>query len=362
MRAGSVAPRRPPSPGGAKCSPCEPARRPGRPRPRHRDDQREGRGVRPGRLGAAATPARATRCRSPSPAAPSRTPAQVVDAALRVLRDAAAAARGGGAEIAGVSISTAMHALVGARPRRARDHAGRDVGRHARGRPGRAPALASTPDLHGRTGTPAHPMAPLPKLMWFREHEPGDVRGGRALGRAQGTRPRAARGDVGGRPLVRVGHGAHGTSRTSTGTPRRSTSRASARDRLGRLVPATERFELTPTPPRGPGWTPGSRSSRAAATGRSRTSASARSARGRGVLDRDERRAAPHRRAPGGRSGAAGVLLRPHARPVGRRRRGQQRRRRAAVGGRRARARPRRRRGRAAARRSRRRRRPGAPG
>jgi gluconokinase len=98
-------------------------------------------------------------------------PAQVLDTTLGVVRDAAAAARAAGARIAGLSVSTAMHALVG-------------LG--ADGRPltplvtwadtraaGEAEELRRTrPELHLRTGTPLHPMAPLPKLMWFRAHEP----------------------------------------------------------------------------------------------------------------------------------------------------------------------------------------------
>ena len=31
---------------------------------------------------------------------------------------------------------------------------------------------AEHPDLHDRTGTPLHPMSPLPKLVWFRESRP----------------------------------------------------------------------------------------------------------------------------------------------------------------------------------------------
>jgi gluconokinase len=98
-------------------------------------------------------------------------PDRVVEAALGVLRDAAAAARDGGAEIAGIGISTAMHALYGvghdSRPvtplitwadTRAADQAERLRREH--------------PELHDRTGTPLHPMSPLPKLMWLREHEP----------------------------------------------------------------------------------------------------------------------------------------------------------------------------------------------
>ena len=98
-------------------------------------------------------------------------PEQVVQAAVGAIRDAARAARAAGARIRGLSVSTAMHALVG-------------VG--ADGRP-LTPLLTwadtraadeadglrrSTPELHLRTGTPLHPMAPLSKLMWWRAHQP----------------------------------------------------------------------------------------------------------------------------------------------------------------------------------------------
>jgi gluconokinase len=96
---------------------------------------------------------------------------QVMDAAVAVLRGAAQGARVAGAEVAGVGISTAMHALVGV------DGDGRPI----------TPAItwadtrsadeaerlrAEHPELHDRTGTPLHPMSPLPKLLWLREHEP----------------------------------------------------------------------------------------------------------------------------------------------------------------------------------------------
>src|SRR3954451_8054567 len=116
-------------------------------------------------------------------------PARVLDAAEEVLRETADCARNGGAEVAGVAISTAMHALVGvgddSRPltplitwgdTRAGD--GDDA------RP-LTPLITWTdtraadedewlrreqPELHDRTGTPLHPMSPLPKLRWLREH------------------------------------------------------------------------------------------------------------------------------------------------------------------------------------------------
>jgi gluconokinase len=98
-------------------------------------------------------------------------PDQVVGAALDVLGGAVRAARSVGAKVAGVGISTAMHALyaVGEDSRpltplitwadtRAADEAERLRREH--------------PELHDRTGTPLHPMSPLPKLMWLREHDP----------------------------------------------------------------------------------------------------------------------------------------------------------------------------------------------
>jgi gluconokinase len=98
-------------------------------------------------------------------------PEQVVEAAVGVVRDAARAARERGARIAGISISTAMHALIGVdgggRPltplvtwadTRAADEAERLRSEH--------------PGLHRRTGAPLHPMAPLCKLMWFGAHDP----------------------------------------------------------------------------------------------------------------------------------------------------------------------------------------------
>ena len=98
-------------------------------------------------------------------------PERMLAAAEEVLRGAAAAAREDGAEVAGISMSTAMHALVGlggdGRPltplitwadTRAADEAERLRAEH--------------PELHDRTGTPLHPMAPLAKLLWLRAHAP----------------------------------------------------------------------------------------------------------------------------------------------------------------------------------------------
>jgi len=98
-------------------------------------------------------------------------PAAVIDATLAAIHDAAAEARAARAEVCAISLSTAMHSLVAldARDRpltplitwadtRAHEQAERLKQEH--------------PELHARTGTPLHPMAPLPKLVWLREHEP----------------------------------------------------------------------------------------------------------------------------------------------------------------------------------------------
>ncbi|MGX6447262.1 FGGY family carbohydrate kinase, partial [Patulibacter sp. S7RM1-6] len=109
----------------------------------------------------------------PHPGQATQDPDVVVDAVVRTIRDAAAAVREAAprARIAGISVSTAMHGLAALdgddRPlsplvtwadTRAADQAERLRAEH--------------PELHDRTGTPIHPMAPLAKLAWFREEEP----------------------------------------------------------------------------------------------------------------------------------------------------------------------------------------------
>ena len=267
-------------------------------------------------------------------------PAQVLEAAERVLRGAAAAARDAGAEVAGVGISTAMHALAGAdadgRPvtpvitwadTRAADEAERLRSEH--------------PELHDRTGTPLHPMSPLPKLMWLREHEPETFAAVRRWGGLKEL------------VLPRLAASGRSTTRSASGTGLLDldVARWDARGARARGVEPSAARDARPDDRavrahRGGGG--GDRPARRPAGRRGRRGRAARERRRRGgaagrggVLDRDERRAAARRRAAGGRPAAAGVLLRARPRAVGRRRRDQQRRRRAAVGGRGARARPR---------------------
>jgi gluconokinase len=107
----------------------------------------------------------------PAPGRAEQDPGAVVDGALRAIAGAVAAAREQGAGVAGVSLSAAMHALL------ALDDDGRPLTRLVTWGDMRATAQAHRlrvehPELHDRTGTPLHPMAPLPKLVWFAEQEP----------------------------------------------------------------------------------------------------------------------------------------------------------------------------------------------
>jgi gluconokinase len=109
---------------------------------------------------------------SPEPGWQVQDPDTIVAAVLGALDECAL--KVGGATVVAISVSAAMHGLigldVGLRPltplvtwadARARDEARalRDTGQAA--------------ELHRRSGTPAHPMTPLTKLMWFTRHEPG---------------------------------------------------------------------------------------------------------------------------------------------------------------------------------------------
>ncbi|MGN9808182.1 gluconokinase [Micromonospora sp. BQ11] len=78
-----------------------------------------------------------------------------------------------GRPVAGLSFSSAMHSLIGL------DADGNPLtpsvtwadSRAAR-QAERLRAVPSGLALHRRTGTPVHPMAPLPKLLWYAEQEP----------------------------------------------------------------------------------------------------------------------------------------------------------------------------------------------
>jgi gluconokinase len=107
----------------------------------------------------------------PEPGAAVQDPAQVVEGTLAAIRDAASAAAEAGARVVGLSFSSAMHSLVGL------GDDGRAVTPLITWADTRAALEAERlrrehPELHARTGTPLHPMAPLPKLVWLRERHP----------------------------------------------------------------------------------------------------------------------------------------------------------------------------------------------
>ena len=106
----------------------------------------------------------------PQPGWAEQDPGRILDAVLTCLHDVVSDLDG---PVAGLSFSSAMHTLIGL------DAAGSPLTPSLSWADSRATAqadrLRAAPGglaLHRRTGTPVHPMAPLPKLVWFREERP----------------------------------------------------------------------------------------------------------------------------------------------------------------------------------------------
>ncbi|MEA2310921.1 MAG: gluconokinase [Solirubrobacteraceae bacterium] len=107
----------------------------------------------------------------PEPGAAVQDPEAVLAAVTSAVRDAAAAARADGCEVAGLAFSSAMHGLLGV------DEAGAPLTPLITWADVRAADEAERLrrehfELHGATGTPLHPMSPLVKLCWLAGHEP----------------------------------------------------------------------------------------------------------------------------------------------------------------------------------------------
>jgi gluconokinase len=109
----------------------------------------------------------------PRPGEAVQDPDAILRAVVEGVREAAHIARGAGAEVAGLAFSAAMHTLIGL------DGDDRPLtpsitwaDTRAASQAERMRAGVGGLELHRRTGTPLHPMAPLPKLVWFREVEP----------------------------------------------------------------------------------------------------------------------------------------------------------------------------------------------
>ncbi|MEU8606480.1 gluconokinase [Actinoplanes sp. NPDC048791] len=106
----------------------------------------------------------------PHPGWAEQDPALIYAAVVETVRTVVA---GISRPVAGLSFSSAMHSLLGL------DVAGKPItplvtwaDSRSAAQAARIRASAGGLALHRRTGTPVHPMAPLPKLLWFREQEP----------------------------------------------------------------------------------------------------------------------------------------------------------------------------------------------
>jgi gluconokinase len=109
----------------------------------------------------------------PSPGWAEQDPDEIYAAVLETLRQVAESVTSSGEAVAGLSFSSAMHSLIGLDPD------GHPLTPSVTWADSRASAQAerlraSTRglELHRRTGTPVHPMSPLPKLLWFHDQEP----------------------------------------------------------------------------------------------------------------------------------------------------------------------------------------------
>lgn len=107
----------------------------------------------------------------PAPGHAVQDPDDIVGAVMDAIRGTVAQLDG--RPVAGLSFSAAMHSLLGLSPDGApltqvvtwADTRASTQAERLRNAPGGL-------ELHRRTGTPLHPMSPLPKLLWFREQEP----------------------------------------------------------------------------------------------------------------------------------------------------------------------------------------------
>ncbi|MFC5470751.1 gluconokinase [Cohnella suwonensis] len=100
-------------------------------------------------------------------------PDAILEAVLESVRGAIGARGLDGSGVAALGMSSAMHSLI------AVDAGGRPLTRsitwadgRSEGEARRIRASGEGPGVYRRTGTPIHPMSPLPKLIWLRENRP----------------------------------------------------------------------------------------------------------------------------------------------------------------------------------------------
>jgi gluconokinase len=108
----------------------------------------------------------------PKPGYAELDPVQLQQAAVEAVAEVATQIRERGDRVVGLCLSAAMHGLVPL------DDGGAPTGPlitwadSRAGEESRNLAESSRGQLHKRTGTPVHPMSPLPKLLWWRLHHP----------------------------------------------------------------------------------------------------------------------------------------------------------------------------------------------
>ncbi len=112
---------------------------------------------------------------NPEPGYAEQDPAEIWSAFLRVMAEISREVAAAGGTIAYVTFSTAMHSLL------AMDTHGAPIGNAILWSDNRADAQATVlrtnqadvgRAIYAETGTPIHPMIPLCKLAWLREHDP----------------------------------------------------------------------------------------------------------------------------------------------------------------------------------------------
>lgn len=110
----------------------------------------------------------------PEPEAAEQDPDEIFRAVMACIGHVVQASRAGPRDVVCVAFSAAMHSLI------AVDASGLPLSRCITWADNRAAAwareLRDNPlglEIYRRTGTPIHPMSPLCKLLWMREHRPG---------------------------------------------------------------------------------------------------------------------------------------------------------------------------------------------
>jgi gluconokinase len=113
----------------------------------------------------------------PAPGRAELSARDLVDAAVKALKDVRAACEANGDRVVGVSLSAFLHGLV------PMSEDGKPLGPLITWADGRAGeqcdeiiASGRAKELQARTGTPVHPMSPLTKLAWWRTENPDLLR------------------------------------------------------------------------------------------------------------------------------------------------------------------------------------------